>query len=732
MTSKPESKSSKPGAKRTPAANPVHSAARRRTRYGLQAAALLLAISAVVGFLGVLADRYPHRVDATASRQHQLSQRTTDLLARLNGPHELVIVTNLDGVEPRALSRTQDVLDNFARATPNLRVTAIDVASAKGPADLDSVLARLVERYEPELRAVRDGVASAVASVETIAAELDGIGESLTRISDLVPTDASNAAAVKRYLSDSAGLCRVAANDAKKDSAAAQITLNQTIGRSPVPALDLAASQIRKPVAGLQSQANQLARSLNSLSGLPETEVPLAVQDAISPLAKRATELRDSAAQLVAAIDLLPRVGITSAARVLERAGAALVIGPPRADGGPALAAVDVEALFPRRIPGVTDVGPQPDMRARAEELLAGALMAISTEKAPIVILTHGATEAERLTPEFAPLANLIGRLGMRGISVVEWAAGIDTDPPSIARVDPDGKRPVVFVTISTNAGTPDGAARMIKLSRAIQAVAQTGRPVLLSVAPSTLPAIGQKDPMVEFTENMFGLKIDSGRPLLRQMQTPSGPTVSADLFITQPNADHAVAQAIESLRTQLPWVTPIEIAEDALRAWPVIVINDDDRTWGESEWLRFRQTPAAQRPLLANPPQEDSARDNGKGPWVAVAAAERTLPDRKERQRFLVVGSNGWFLDDLTTQAMTGNAGRPVPIVPGNLELFEAAVYWLAGQDEMVVRSAEAQAMPTIPAMPAEKLQAIRWGLIAGAPLLVLLLGALWRLIRG
>lgn len=725
MTTKP----TKPG---SAASTTVRTAAGRRIRYGLQSIALLLAVTAVVGFLGVLADRYPQRLDATSSRQHRLSPRTTDLLAGLQGDYELVIVTSLDGVEPRAIARTQDVLDNFARSAPDLRVTAIDVASAKGPAELDAVLSRLVERYEPSLRAVREGVSAAGLRIEAVAADLESIGGSLAALADQLPADAPNATAVKRYLTDSAALCRIAATDARRDGQAAMATMDQSIGRSPVPALDAAASQIRKPLASLQTQATQLAQNLEAMAGMNDQQVPAAIRDAAAPLARRTEALRDSAAQQVASLDLLPKPGITAAARVLERSGAALVIGPPRPDGSPALAAVDVEALFPRRIPGVTDVGPQPDLRARAEELIAGALMAVSTSNAPIVIIMHGATEAERLSPEFAPLRALVDRLGMRGISVVEWAAGIDTDPPSIAQSDPTGKRPVVFVTISTNAGTPDGASRMLKLSKAIQAVVQTGRPVLLSVTPSSLPGIGQKDPMVEFAEAAFGLKIDSGRPLLRQVQTPAGPTVSADFFITQTGADHAISGAIESLRTQLPWIAPIEITKEALRAAPIIVIPDDDRTWAESEWLRFRQTPAAQRPLLANPPQEDSARDNGKGPWVIAAAAERTMPASKERQRFVVVGSNGWFLDDLTTQSMAGNAGRPVPIVPGNLELFEAAVYWLAGQDEMVTRSAEAQAMPTIPAMQAEKLQAIRWGLIAGAPLLVLLLGALWRLIRG
>lgn len=723
----------KPATGGAAAASPtVRSAARRRVRYGLQSAALLLAITAVVGFLGVLADRFPQRFDATSSRQHRLSQRTTDLLARLRGDYELVIVTSLDGVEPRAVGRTRDVLDNFARSAPNLRVTAIDVASAKGPSELDAVLARLVERYEPSLRAVREGVAAAGLRVEAVAADLESIGVSLAGLADQLPADAPNAAAVKRYLADSAALCRVAAADARKDGQAALAMMDQTIGQSPVPALDAAMPQIRKPLTAQQTQCSQLAQNLDALAAMDDRQVPAFIRDAAEPLARKAASLRDAAAQQVAALDLLPKPGITAAARVLERSGAALVIGPPRPDGSPALAAVDVDVLFPRRVPGVTDAGPQPDLRARAEELIAGALMAVSATDAPIVIITHGATEAERLSPEFAPLRALVDRLGMRGITVVEWAAAIDTDPPSIAQYDPSGKRPVVFVTISTNAGTPDGAARMLKLSRAIQAVVQTGRPVLLSVTPSSLPGIGQKDPMVEFVESAFGLKIDSGRPLLRQVQSPSGPTVSADFFITQPGAEHPISGAIESLRTQLPWIAPIEISKDAQRASPIIAIADDDRTWGESEWLRFRQTPAAQRPLLANPPQEDSARDNGKGPWVAAAAAERTLPNSNERQRFVVVGSNGWFLDDLTTQAMAGNAGRPVPIVPGNLELFEAAVYWLAGQDEMVMRSAEAQAIATIPAMPAEKLQAIRWGLIAGAPLLVLLLGALWRLIRG
>lgn len=726
------SKPAKKGVRKDKAGKPrAGGSMARRARYGFQAAAMLLAISAVVGFLGVLSDRYAVVLDATSSREHRLSERTRNLLRGLRDPHEVLIVANLDGVDARAVQRTQDVLDGFSRETDQLRVSVISVTSGDGLRQLDAAFERLAGTYKPSMERIGAAVVQAGSATEELATGLEALGEALHRAGQGVGDELANAAAIKRFYTDSASMCRIAASDAQAGVQAARTQAGQPIGRTPVPALDTALSTARRTLAALHGQLTQLVASLDSVIRATDEQVPAALREATAPLSQSASRLRDRAARALSELDDAPPFPLAIAARAVGESSAALVIGPPRNEPGapPRMTAVEIEAIFPRRIPGVSDKAPVPDVRARAEELLAGAIATVNTDDAPIVILTHGAGESERLTPDFAPVRGMVDRLRLRGMSVVEWAAAIDADLPSIAAIDPTGKRPVVFVVMPTSGMTPEGAARMMKLGNALRALVEAGRPVLVSVTPSTLPSIGQRDPQVEMLEQL-GMKIDTARPLLRQTQTPAGPVVSADMTFTSTGGTHAISGAIESLRTHLPWCSPIRIDSGEKRVVPILVAADDNRTWAESEWLRFRQTPAAQRALLVNPPQEDSARDDGEGPWVVAAAVERTLPDQR-RQRAVVVGSTGWFLDDLAQQRVQVGS-QSVPVFPGNLELLEAAIYWLAGQNDMIATSPEAQAMATIPSMDANQFAAIRWGLIAGLPLLVLLIGGVWRLARG
>ena len=74
----------------------------------------------------------------------------------------------------------------------------------------------------------------------------------------------------------------------------------------------------------------------------------------------------------------------------------------------------------------------------------------------------------------------------------------------------------------------------------------------------------------------------------------------------------------------------------------------------------------------------------------------------------------------------------RVALVSPGNAELFEAAVLWLAGQDELIATSAGARSTAMVKPLSPGSLTALRWGLIAGLPLMTLGLGILWRLARG
>lgn len=480
----------------SPSASPAPH--RPRARLILQSVVVMLAVTACCMFAGLIAGKYPRFIDATATRAHRLSPGTLETLSRLTGPTELVVTINSAAIDPRAAERTHDVLDAFDRASDNLTVTTIDVASASGVEQLDAVWRRMGDRYAPEIVAQRAAIESAAASAGELAARLERIGGTLAELERTVADADPNAEAVRRFLGNSSGFCRLGAKDINDGVAGARDALKTTIGRSPVPAFDTAAGAIRKPLPTISGQLAEVSKTIDNASAAKDTEVSPALRDRLKPLGPELLNVRDRLARVEQAIEELPRLRLVNVARALERSTTALVIGPPsKGADGRDLAAVDIDALFPPRTAADNAGTTHLDLRARTEELIGSALASLVNPAPPILVLMHG--EDKRFAPEFTLFSQVFQRLHLRGIDIVEWPVWLDKQLPSLAKINPRGDRPVVFATIYTIPDKPQDAARYIALTHAIEQLAGAGKPLLLSVNPSTMPAIGQPDVMFEF-----------------------------------------------------------------------------------------------------------------------------------------------------------------------------------------------------------------------------------------
>jgi hypothetical protein len=169
----------------------------------------------------------------------------------------------------------------------------------------------------------------------------------------------------------------------------------------------------------------------------------------------------------------------------------------------------------------------------------------------------------------------------------------------------------------------------------------------------------------------------------------------------------------------------------------PLYTLPATESTWSESQWLRLWQVPESQRAMMSDLPAFDKDHDS-RWPegrpgdktqkWLLAAAAERSEVGAPP-QRTVIVGANWWFFDKIA-QPQISVDGRAGAARPGNTELFEASVYWLAGQDEYIAQSPNAQAFAII--QDTNVLSALRMTTIFGVPAGVLLLGVLYRLVRG
>lgn len=707
----------------------------RRARYAFQTAALLLAVSAVCVLAIILSDRYPWRLDATATREHQLSPRTQQLLGNLAGDYELVVAANFSTLEPASARRTQDVLDNFVRTSPKVRATIIDVAAADGLNQVDALVDRLAQRFKAELGAQQAGLIVVKNRSAGVITDLSSLSQ---RLLDALPNAPSveKGEPLRRFLQDSAAVCRVGGEEIGKAVAALDQARSTQIGRASAPATDEQIALVRRPLSDMLSQISKIGDNLDAVARSADTTiVPAEVKAQSRDAAQLATSIRRNLSEILAGIDDLPRTPVGSVVRLLERSSAAVVIGPPgSAHGG--VTSIDLSSIYPTRFvppPGVAAPAAAPvtiDLRARTEELLAGAIASLAKTDAPIVVFTHGRNV--RMAPDFAPVAPVVDRLRLRGIDSAEWAAGLDAEPPSLTALNPKGNRPIVYLIISMAPGSADDATRFGKLAAAGKSLIDQGKNVLVCAVPSTLPGTGQRDPMVDFLTPL-GVNVDTGRPLLHQTQGPRGRAVSPDLFITDPMSEHPISRAVRGLTVYLPWAIPVRTptpSPTGVTITPIVIAdNAGGSVWAEAEFIAFLQTPAAQQPLLINPPSPGNTLDDSSGPWPLVVGIERTVATAN--QRVIVIGCNRWMAGDVIG-AEANVEGRTVPAYPGNMELLEASVAWLSGQDSAITQSAQAQAVPRIPPLSAETLTAMRWSLIGGMPLLILLLGAIWRYVRG
>lgn len=702
----------------------------RRARYAAMAATLLAAASVCAVLLNIVASARPVRVDVTATGEHRLSPRTLRVLESLDGPCQVVVAAPLRSLDAAAVERVRDVLDQLARASGQVRPVLIDTASAEGLSRYAALLRELTDRERAAIHGQVATLREAVGALNELAGDFESVLSAvLLKVRGGIPAEPANAAVREAFEQRAAG-ARIAAREFRQAAADAEEALAASAGGVPLPRTDRAAERI---AGALGSAVDQLTGLRAALAAFMESEdSPGPARDAARPLVNATGARRDAAAVLRDRLSRLPRPDVLRAAEALRTSSVVLVIG-----GTGGLTAIDPGGLFPATAAVEASGLGRADLRKRAEELLSTAMASLSSRERPIVVFTHAEPREFALrSPVFAAL---LERLRMRGIDAAEWPVAVRAEPPGLAALDPDGRRPVVYVSIAPNTsaaaagpGEASGAERAVKLGQALEELARRGESLLISVNPSLLPGYGQADPTTAVLPG-FGLEADSARPLVRERTTAQGRLVETDQAVRPLEGDHPIRRAAAGLPTYLTWPVALRHTEPVpagARVTDLAVIGADGSVWGESQWLRAWQTPREQLAYLRELPEFDASRDAGGGPWLVAAAAERAGPDRGV-QRLVVVGSNTWFTDAIAAvqEPVEGRLFNPFP---GNHELFEAAVYWLSGQDELIAQTPAARAFPMIGEIGPGRLVLLRWLVIAGVPVLVLAVGVLHRVLRG
>ncbi len=705
---------------------PTRHAAARRARYGLSTAVLLMAATALCGVAMWIGAEARARFDVTSTREHTLSPRTKRLLSTLDQPHEVIIVGDFAGLDRRARTKVEDVLGEFERATPFITVQPLDSVSPADRASYSALLDRLAGLHRPKIEAHANAVRSAIATVEGLAASLPALARAMSDLATSMPaTDARRAP-----LTANAGVVDAFARDLAALATDSTAALEKPVAGSSFVDVDAVRAMVASPLARLSRELLNLREYSRTLTVALEVEAPERAKSA-SAIAQLAASARDEAARVADSLERLGNLELTFIVRTIEAGPAAVIVAPSGAT------AIRFDALFPATQTIDAAGAASAELRFAGEELLATAIGTLNNPNNPLIVLVHAQPQplldqvGEPASPEVGrSIGRLLARLRLRGMLVTEWPAAISASKPGLERLDPDGRRPVVWIVLGPGAFGAEAASRIDALAAAARRLVEDNANILACVEPSSLPAVGDEDPIAAALAPL-GLKVDSGRPLVFRQNAPTGATVSPGSAFAPQNGEHPVAVAINGLTTLLPWPVSMAASDQASAGvWPLVEVAASGDIWGEAQWLQFRALSPAQRTLLSSQPTPEPAKDNVGGPWIIAAAAERLRAQFPAPQRAVVVGAHGWFFDEFT-QASRMVDGLPDPLHPGNGELLEASIYWLAGMDDLIAAGPRSMRISRIEPLAPARLTALRWAIIVGLPALTLALGAALRYFR-
>lgn len=684
------------------------------------AAVLLAAVMA-----NLVGARTSTRIDLTFTGAHRLSPRTTQLLDRLAPGYELVLAVDRAGVDQRSHDAVIDLLGAMAESTPSLLLRVLDVGSPRGRTQFEELVAGLMERERPAIEEQRERFLSAASRFDAVAAALRPAQAELESLAQAVPGDRADARDIRSFFSQRAALLDLLANQLSQLAAAVRTELEDTSAALPDTATlrDRVLPELQKIDAELAPVVAQLAR-FAATDSMPESYKPRA-----AALGRSLGATRDELAVEADALVRFRRASVFRVASALEAGEALLLIGP----GETGLTGIERETLIPSA--GVAAHAPA-EVARRAEDLVAIALASLSSHDPPILVMLHAEVDPFVMsTPIFE---QFIERNRLRGVDVVEWPLMTQPDPPPLEPLDPAGTRPVVYFVIAPNSAASSvegkeelaGARRAARLGDTLAALIDDEASMIVSVNPSVFPTFGDTDPIARALEPI-GLVPLTGSPLVFDQLGPQGvhrSLTAADAAGTA--GEHALNDALASLPVRLLWPIVVDAAEKpGIVSLPLLEIEGGADRWLESQWIGLWQ--AASGGASGTSVVFDAGRDVRRDRYVVARAAERVRGPSLRPQRVICVGSNGWALDRVAQERAVID-GRLVPTHPGNLELIDAGVFWLAGHDEMIARGASTASAPTVGPIEPATLRLVQWIVIAGLPLSVLLLGVACRIIRG
>lgn len=666
----------------------------RRAKYGMNTGVAVAAAVALVVLINWIADRQSVRIDLTSMRQYHVSPQTLKVLESLRGDYQLITLFSREGAY---VSQARDLIDAYGRQSTSLSVEHID--PARDIERLEAFYTLLRSRYQQRLegieKTIRDG-RDVLLRIQKMASAL------LVPLRTMLEDEALIDQDLKVFTQAVVQSLVRFDSEIKIVDKQIDVTLQESL-----PAYSQAKRTLRHKLIELDQSvfkeaANRFARAVD------RGRYPASITNNLLAVHELLGQARRDVYAAMASLDHAPQLeDYNHLVEQLQDREAVVLIGPTK------VRLIDLGEIFREPKSNQVRSGQRLQLRFQCEEKITGAFIGLNLAHRPMVVFVNSGRLS--VLGGHSRFGRVVGHLRNMNFEIRQWgplprkgSMGQQIAPGRPPEPQPGQK--VVWVVLpieassSANSIDSGGRQRIADLLANRLAVGD-GALVMLT---TRLTHFGHPDPISDLLPR-WGVSPKIDRLILRQIVRPNHEFgATSRLKVDQWPTELPITSALAGLPALFMQASPLALRladpQEGLVVWPLVEVHGDD-LW-------------TQRDVTSDPhPKLDPATAGGS--FVIAAAAQR------EEKRLIVVADPLWASNRITT---AGRYGRPAEVTgvayPANAEFFVNSVSWLAGLDQLIAASARTQDLRRVGPLTDAGLATLRWTLLLGLPLLVVLAG--------